>query len=443
MAATLRYGSSGSDVKKLQEELNKNGYNLSVDGQFGSKTQSAVKSYQESKGLTVDGIVGTNTWGALNGGSSKKTTTTQNKQNTQSTQNANLQSTATVPQATRPTYKQGAMVSEAQKVLDDWESNKKPTDYTSPYADKINQQLDAILKGEKFNYDFNVDPIYRQMQDNFVKQGNLAMQNASAQAAALSGGYGSSYGTTAATQAYLQNMDELNDSALKLREQAYQAWIGQEEKKRQDLALLQQQEADAYGKHRDEVSDYNAERDYLYSKLTNEQNMDWSKYLQENSNFENDREYQEALRQYMEQFDYQKERDKIADDYQRERDKVADEQWQKSYELSKASKSSSGGSSSRSSGGSGDNDSSGTTTSKTTYSQQFNETRFDNSNTLFTDAEYKAFRRNVSMNRGKEGRCQLIEDAIVEGKITDAQANELLDAYGISDEEFAKIRGLS
>ena len=338
MAATLRYGSSGDDVKKLQEELNKNGYDLSVDGQFGSKTQSAVQSYQKSKGLTVDGIVGTNTWGALNGANSQNNTTTQN------TQNTNLQSTATTTQATRPTYKQGAMVTEAQKVLEDWESNKKPTDYTSPYADKINQQLDAILKGEKFNYDFNVDPIYRQMQDNFIKQGNLAMQNASAQAAALSGGYGSSYGTTAATQAYLQNMDELNDSALKLREQAYQAWLGEEEKKRQDLALLQQQEADAYGKHRDEVSDYNAERDYLYSKLENEQNMDWSKYLQENSNFENDRDYQEALRQYMEQFDYQKERDKIADDYQRERDKVADEQWQKSYELSKTSKSSSGSS---------------------------------------------------------------------------------------------------
>ena len=346
MAATLRFGSSGDDVKKLQEELNKNGYDLSVDGQFGSKTQSAVQSYQKSKGLTVDGIVGTNTWGALNGANSQNNTTTQN------TQNTNLQSTATTTQATRPTYKQGAMVTEAQKVLEDWESNKKPTDYTSPYADKINQQLDAILKGEKFNYDFNVDPIYRQMQDNFIKQGNLAMQNASAQAAALSGGYGSSYGTTAATQAYLQNMDELNDSALKLREQAYQAWLGEEEKKRQDLALLQQQEADAYGKHRDEVSDYNAERDYLYSKLENEQNMDWSKYLQENSNFENDRDYQEALRQYMERFDYQKERDKIADDYQRERDKVADEQWQKSYELSKASKSSSGGSSSGSSGSS-------------------------------------------------------------------------------------------
>ena len=326
MAATLQYGSSGSDVKKLQEELNKNGYNLAVDGQFGAKTQSAVQSYQESKGLTVDGIVGTNTWGALNGGSSQKTTTAQNNKNAVS------QSTATKTQATRPTYKQGSAVTEAQKVLNDWEKAQKPADYTAPYADRINQTLDAILNGEKFSYDFNVDPIYRQLQDNFVKQGNMAMQNATAQAAALSGGYGSSYGITAGTQAYLQSMDELNDSALELREQAYQAWLGEEEKKRQDLALLQQQEADAYGKHRDEVADYNTERDYLYGKVADEKNWDWNKYLQKNSNFENDRDYQESLRQYMEQFEYQK-----------ERDKVADEQWQKSYELSKAAKSSSGG----------------------------------------------------------------------------------------------------
>ena len=329
MAATLRYGSSGSDVKKLQEELNKNGYNLAVDGQFGAKTQSAVQSYQKSKGLTVDGIVGTNTWGALNGGSSQKTTTAQNNKNAVS------QSTATKTQATRPTYKQGSAVTEAQKVLNDWEKAQKPADYTAPYADRINQTLDAILNGEKFSYDFNVDPIYRQLQDNFVKQGNMAMQNATAKAAALSGGYGSSYGITAGTQAYLQSMDELNDSALELREQAYQAWLGEEEKKRQNLALLQQQEADAYGKYRDEVADYNTERDYLYGKVADEKNWDWNKYLQENSNFENDRDYQESLRQYMEQFEYQK-----------ERDKVADEQWQKSYELSKASKSSS-----RSSGG--------------------------------------------------------------------------------------------
>ena len=333
MAATLRYGSSGSDVKKLQEELNKNGYNLTVDGQFGSKTQSAVQSYQKSKGLTVDGIVGTNTWGALNGGSTQKTTTTQNNKNAVS------QSTATKTQATRPTYKQGALVTEAQKTLDEWESVKKPTDYTSPYADKINQTLDTILNGEKFTYDFNVDPLYQQLEDNFVKQGKMAMQDATAQAAALSGGFGSSYGTTAGTQAYLQNMNELNELVPDLQERAYQAYVNSQNQLAQNLALLQQQEADSYGKYRDEVGDYNTERDYLYNKLANERDIDWSKYLLENSNYENDRDHNESVRQYNEQFNYQKERDKVADD-----------QWQKSYELSKASKSSSGGSSRGSSG---------------------------------------------------------------------------------------------
>lgn len=325
MAATLSYGSSGSDVKKLQEELNKNGYSLDVDGQFGSKTQSAVQSYQKSKGLTVDGIVGTNTWNALNSGSSQTTTTTSNQ--------TSSQSTATNTQTTRPTYQQGTLVTEAQKALDEWES-VKPADYTSPYADKINQTLDAILNNEKFSYDFNVDPLYQQLQDNYVKQGKLAMQDATAQAAALSGGYGSSYGTTAGTQAYLQSMDELNEMVPDLQERAYQAYLNAQEELAQDLALLQQQEESSYSKYRDEVSDYNAERDYLYEKLTNEQNIDWSKYLQEVSGYESDRDYNESVRQYNEQFDYQK-----------ERDKVSDEQWQKSYELSKAS-SSSGGSSS-------------------------------------------------------------------------------------------------
>lgn len=324
MAVTLKYGSSGSDVKKLQEELNKNGYSLDVDGQFGSKTQSAVQSYQKSKGLTVDGIVGTNTWNALNSGSSQTTTTTSNQ--------TSSQSTATKTQATRPTYKQGALVTEAQKTLDEWESVKKPTDYTSPYADKINQTLDAILNGEKFTYDFNVDPLYQQLEDNFVKQGKMAMQDATAQAAALSGGYGSSYGTTAGTQAYLQNMNELNELVPDLQERAYQAYVNSQNQLAQNLALLQQQEADAYGKYRDEVGDYNTERDYLYNKLANERDIDWSKYLQEVSGYESDRDYNESVRQYEEQFDYQK-----------ERDKVSDEQWQKSYELSKASKSSSGG----------------------------------------------------------------------------------------------------
>lgn len=64
--STVRYGSRGEDVIALQMALNSAGYDLATDGIFGSKTQEAVRDYQSSKGLTVDGIVGANTWSALN-----------------------------------------------------------------------------------------------------------------------------------------------------------------------------------------------------------------------------------------------------------------------------------------------------------------------------------------------------------------------------------------
>jgi polysaccharide deacetylase family sporulation protein PdaB len=61
----LKIGSSGSSVKTLQQALSNKGYSLSVDGVFGPMTQSAVKSYQSSQGITVDGVVGSVTWGRL------------------------------------------------------------------------------------------------------------------------------------------------------------------------------------------------------------------------------------------------------------------------------------------------------------------------------------------------------------------------------------------
>ncbi|GIV97552.1 MAG: N-acetylmuramoyl-L-alanine amidase [Herpetosiphonaceae bacterium] len=62
---TLRNGNTGEAVKAVQSQLRARGYNLTVDGIFGSGTESAVKSFQSSKGLTADGIVGPQTWNAL------------------------------------------------------------------------------------------------------------------------------------------------------------------------------------------------------------------------------------------------------------------------------------------------------------------------------------------------------------------------------------------
>ena len=63
---TLKIGSTGSEVRYLQTSLTKLGYNPGpIDGIFGPKTDAAVRSFQKSKGLVVDGIVGKNTWAAI------------------------------------------------------------------------------------------------------------------------------------------------------------------------------------------------------------------------------------------------------------------------------------------------------------------------------------------------------------------------------------------
>lgn len=58
-------GDSGPNVYSIQHLLNARGFTLTADGQFGSTTESKVKSFQSSRGLTADGVVGPNTWEAL------------------------------------------------------------------------------------------------------------------------------------------------------------------------------------------------------------------------------------------------------------------------------------------------------------------------------------------------------------------------------------------
>ena len=65
---TMRKGARGNITKLLQERLNALGYNCgNADGIFGQNTENAITKFQSAKGLSVDGIVGKNTWRKLLG----------------------------------------------------------------------------------------------------------------------------------------------------------------------------------------------------------------------------------------------------------------------------------------------------------------------------------------------------------------------------------------
>ncbi|HEX6255149.1 MAG TPA: peptidoglycan-binding protein [Euzebyales bacterium] len=63
---TIRRGSKGGVVKGLQNVLRQRGHHVVIDGVFGPATEAAVVQFQHVVGLAVDGIVGPNTWSALN-----------------------------------------------------------------------------------------------------------------------------------------------------------------------------------------------------------------------------------------------------------------------------------------------------------------------------------------------------------------------------------------
>lgn len=70
------------------------------------------------------------------------------------------------------------------------------------YTDKINDIMSQIENRPQFSYDFNTDPLFQNALQGAMSAGQTAMQDTIGQASALTGGYGSTYATSAANQAY-------------------------------------------------------------------------------------------------------------------------------------------------------------------------------------------------------------------------------------------------
>lgn len=281
----LSYGSSGEDVKELQKALNNAGYTLDVDGKFGTKTQTAVKSYQKSKGLAVDGIVGNNTWASLSDG---ETSNIVNKNQAISTGNA-AQAKQPV-EKNRPVYQKSESVLSTEKSLSEWEQNK-PEAYNSKYSQEIENILNSILNREKFSYNINADPLYNQYREQYVNNGKKAMLDTIANATALTGGYANSYAVSAGNQAYNNHLNNLNEIALDLYDRAYSVYQDEGKINLEKLGVLNDLDKSDYSKYNDALNNYYKNGEYLLKKLSDMSESEYERFLDEMKFYETDRDY--------------------------------------------------------------------------------------------------------------------------------------------------------
>ncbi len=220
---TIRLGSTGDTVRELQNLLKNQGYNIVVDGNFGTQTQAAVREYQKKYGLTVDGVVGSQTWGQLYSPAKTASTTS---------------------------YTPSEEVISAGKAVEALESGR-PGEYESQYGDALSQLYDKIMSRPAFSYDLGADPLYQQYRDSYTSQGRLAMEDTMGRAAGLTGGYGSTYSQTAGQQSYHGYLQGLNDSIPQLYELALSRYAQEGQGLMDQFELLRGLEADAYGQYED------------------------------------------------------------------------------------------------------------------------------------------------------------------------------------------------
>lgn len=107
---------------------------------------------------------------------------------------------------------------------------------------------EQIIQRPSFSYDVGSDPLYQQYKDRYVQQGQTAMRDTMGQAAALTGGYGSSYAQGVGQQTYDRYMQGLTDKIPELYSAAYSRYQDEGNRLMQQYALAKDKEDTEYSR---------------------------------------------------------------------------------------------------------------------------------------------------------------------------------------------------
>lgn len=155
-------------------------------------------------------------------------------------------------------------------------ATRKPDSYQSAYQPEMDRLYEQITKREPFRFDAGSNPLYQQYEDYYTRAGQQAMRDTMGQAAALTGGYGSSYGQNVGQQAYNAYMQQLAGTIPELYEMERAAYDSDMDRMYQQYAMLQDRENTEYGRWLDDYDRWFAEQQAAQDQENWEREFEYS-----------------------------------------------------------------------------------------------------------------------------------------------------------------------
>ena len=309
--------------------------------------------------------------------------------------------------------------------------------------DQATAIYDKIMNRGEFSYDVNKDKLYQQYRDLYAQMGRGAMEDTMGQAAALTGGYGSTYSQNAGQQAYNAYLQKLNEVVPELYNAAYNRY-NQEGQDLMNLYSMARSNADsAY--ERDYNQWYNrlqlerGDEDTTYNRQQTEENR---RLTQEETDYERKQNAWSRLSSLITTTGYQPSNEELAAAGMSSNEAAYLRQY---YQQQKAA------ASNKSGGSGGGSRRSGSGVSPTQATQTDTEVRKNSAaasrltggaedisylNDYTTLAEYEKWwselDRQSNGGMSKSGLRALINKWEQEGKISEQAANEMYVSYRLT-----------
>lgn len=155
----------------------------------------------------------------------------------------------------------------------------RPT-YSATYDDQLHSLYDQIVNRDKFRYNAAEDPMWQNYLEQYTTKGKMAMMDTMGQAAALTGGYGSSYGQQVGQQTYQGYLQEANQAIPEFYGMALDAYTREGDAMAQQYGMLGDLKADEYSRYMDAVNQYWQDVNYQQGLADQAYDRGYNEYLQ-------------------------------------------------------------------------------------------------------------------------------------------------------------------